>query len=98
MVDENSTNTTVDWDIVGKIMSKNIRYKILLLLKDNKLTPSQLRDEIDVSMSYISNELRSLRNKNLVKCINPDLKKGRIYKITDKGLKTIEKAVELKEK
>ena len=56
-------------------------------------TPKQLSIELSIHPNTASSTLRQLRNRDIVEVINPDAKKGRIYKLTDIG---IEIAKELK--
>lgn len=47
--------------------------------------PSQIAKEINVNTSQVSSALSDLKKKNLVICINEDVRKGRLYKCTDLG-------------
>lgn len=49
-------------------------------------TPKELSIELSVHQKTIYVTLRQLRDQEIVKVINPDSKKGRIYKLTDIGL------------
>lgn len=42
--------------------------------------------EFSVHQNTISGTLRQLRDQKIVEVINPEAKKGRIYKLTDIGL------------
>lgn len=98
MNNRNQSEEKTDWNIVGYILSSEIRLKILELLNGNKHTPSQMKNELNISMSHISNELRSLRRKGLVECINPNNKKGRIYQLTEYGKTTYKVTISIKMK
>ena len=56
-------------------------------LKDNVKIPSQIANDCDIRQNHISNVLRELKEHELVECINPEVKKGRLYRHTDKGKK-----------
>ena len=49
-------------------------------------TPKDLSMEFSVHQNTISGTLRQLRDQKIVEVINPEAKKGRIYKLTDIGL------------
>ncbi|WP_231493676.1 hypothetical protein [Methanobrevibacter arboriphilus] len=40
-------------------------------------------------MSHISTILKELSDKNLIKCLNPQKRQGRLYTTTDKGKKVL---------
>ena len=56
-------------------------------------TPKELSIELSIHPNTAYSTLRQLRDRDIVEVINPDAKKGRIYKLTDIG---IEIAKELK--
>lgn len=72
------------------ISSKN-RIKILLALKERKITPTTVSKETNIRINNTSKYLKQLRNKNLIKCLFPEAKKGRLYKLTEKGEKVAKK-------
>ena len=49
-------------------------------------TPKELSIELSVHQKTIYVTLRQLRDQEIVEVINPEAKKGRIYKLTDIGL------------
>lgn len=65
------------------------RRKILEVLNKPKI-PTQIKDETNLSLNNVSDVLRALKEKNLVKCVNPKEKTGRIYELTQKGFKVRE--------
>jgi len=73
------------WNLVGFILASKNRINILQYLNNNSALPSQISKKFNIPMGHTSNLLKGLQNKNLVKCLNPDLKKGRIYTITKLG-------------
>lgn len=50
------------------------------------MTPSEIADENNIRITQISAALRDLKEKELVKCLNENIRKGRLYEITDLGL------------
>lgn len=75
----------MDWELLGYLKASQYRQKILLALDKANKTPKELKDEIGYYMSHISHTLKELRERNLVTCLTPNLYRGKIYSITDKG-------------
>jgi len=82
---DNMINEDTNWDLISFIMSSKYRYEVLKKLYKTQSTPSILSKKTKISINHISNILRELMGKNLVKCLTPDKRKGRIYNITDLG-------------
>ncbi|WP_155930661.1 hypothetical protein [Methanobrevibacter arboriphilus] len=51
--------------------------------------PSEIVQESKMRMDDVSRALRAMNKKGLVECVNPEMKKGRIYALTDNGKKII---------
>lgn len=47
--------------------------------------PSEIANDTEIFQKHISNALRQLKEHELIDCINPEVKKGRLYHHTDKG-------------
>lgn len=47
--------------------------------------PSEIAKAIDMSLKNVSTRLGYLTERGLVKCLNPDEKKGRLYVISNRG-------------
>ena len=41
--------------------------------------------------NHISNTLKELKDHDLVECINPEVRKGRLYRLTDKREEIVKK-------
>ncbi len=61
----------------------------MIALKDNPDTPSGISEKTEIYPSHISNTLNELVEKELVVCITPKLRKGRLYELTREGQKII---------
>jgi predicted transcriptional regulator len=55
------------------------------------LTPTELSKELGTHFSQIAKSLLELEKKDLVKCLTPTLRKGRLCGITEKAKKTLKK-------
>ena len=61
----------------------------MLALKDKVLTPAVISDKTQLYLSHVSTTLSELTEKNLVICLTPKLKKGRLYDLTKEGRKLL---------
>jgi len=75
----------MNWDKYAFVISSNHRQSILKEVYEKPRTPSELAEELDLSMSHISNLLKELKKEEIVECITPEKKKGRLYELTDTG-------------
>lgn len=71
------------------VLASSYRTEILKSLLKNVGTPSTISKDIGKSITHVSRCLRQLSDKNLLECLTPDNRKGKIYKITDKGIEAI---------
>jgi len=78
------------WDDISFIISSSYRHKVLKGLNEPK-TPSKLSKELGINKTHISRALSELESKNMIKCLTPEVKKGRIYVATDYGREVLEK-------
>ena len=54
--------------------------------------PSEIANDTEIFQNHISNTLRQLKEHKLIECINPEFRKGRLYRLTEKG-KTVSKNI-----
>ncbi|MEE0938805.1 transcriptional regulator [Methanobrevibacter sp.] len=62
------------------------RVKVLKSLKTDVKMPKQIANDSGILTNHISNVLRQLKEKDIVECINPEVRKGRLYRLSDEGL------------
>ena len=63
------------------------RGKIIeLLANSSPKTPKELAEQTGVVLNNVSNYLATLQELGLVCCLNDELRKGRLYALTDKGI------------
>ena len=65
------------------------RTKVMKALEDDVKIPSQIAKDSEIRQNHISKVLSELRAHELVECINPEVRKGRLYRLTDKGYELI---------
>jgi len=75
----------MDWNLVSFVTSSKVRFKILIELNKGKKTPSELANIIKNPISHVSSTTKELEDKNLIKCLTPERRKGKFYVITDVG-------------
>ena len=65
--------------------------KVLKSLEKGVKIPSGIAKDTEILTNHISVVLKQLKDYELVECINPEVRKGRLYRLTDKGRKVLEK-------
>ncbi len=75
---------TIDWNDLSFIVRSKYRIEVIKRLNNPK-TPTQLAQEIGVQRAHISRALIELSKRNLVECLTPEQKMGRLYRRTSKG-------------
>ena len=57
-----------------------------------KLKPiTEIAEKIGIRLNHVSTFLKELKENNLVKCLNEDTRKGRLYELTELGQNAIDK-------
>ncbi len=85
----------MDDDIEYVRRSKN-RTHIMKSLDEFPKIPSELAEATVISLQHTSHGLKELSDRDLVVCLNPEEKKGRIYRLTEKGEKVLEEVLKKK--
>lgn len=75
----------------GYVSASKYRKNVMATLRGEPETVTEISKKTGIHTSHVSKTLKELREKNLVECINPDRRKGRLYTLTDPGEKVIEK-------
>ncbi len=70
---------------LGYVKASKYRITILLSLKGGILCPKEISDNTKYPQSHVSGTLSELAKYNLVECINPKYRKGRLYQLTPQG-------------
>ena len=77
------------WEDVSFIISSSYRKKVLNGLTQPN-TPSKLSKELKINKTHISRALSELESKKMIKCLTPNIKKGKIYVLADYGKTVLE--------
>jgi len=86
-------NEVIKWEDVSYVLSSNYRKKILEIF-DTPKTPSKLSKESNINKTHVSRALVELEKKKMIKCLTPNVAKGKIFSITEYGkqiLKEVQK-------
>lgn len=76
----------LDQHAYGIVKSSKHRSKIIeLLANSSPKTPKELAEQTGAALNNVSNYLATLQELELVCCLNNELRKGRLYTLTDKG-------------
>ena len=76
------------WNKIGFLISSAYRIKVLRGL-DIPKTPTKISEELGVNLAHVSRALKELKSKKMVRCLNPDSIKGRLYISSKHGKETL---------
>jgi len=82
-------------DEVNYILKSEIRLYILISLKKEAKTPTELIQNEKYHISHISSNLKDLQEKNYVKLINPKVRKNKLFTLTKEGKEILKKISKL---
>lgn len=74
---------------ISYVEISSYRKKVMKSLDGEVLIPTQIARNSEIRPNHISKVLAELKAHELVECINPDVRKGRLYRLTDKGDKVV---------
>ena len=73
------------WNIRSTIHASKYKQKILKYLKKGPSTPHIISVSLNLSASHTSTTLKQLINIELIFCLTPDRRKGKLFGLTPKG-------------
>ena len=76
---------------ISLLKSSEYRLKIIKAIGKEMVTPSEIAQKIGIRLNHVSTFLKELKENNLVKCLNEDTRKGRLYELTELGQNAIDK-------
>ena len=74
---------------ISYVQISQYRTKVMKTLDGTVKIPSNIARDSGIRTNHISKVLGELKNHELVECINPEVRKGRLYRLTNKGEKII---------
>ncbi len=84
----------MNWEKYGRLTTSEYRKKVALSLLAKEQTPKELAVSTGLHISHVSNSLRELTAMGLAECLSPELRKGRVYRLTLEGRMTVMKLKE----
>ena len=70
---------------ISYVQISTYRTKAMKALEDEVKIPSVIAKDSGIRTNHISKVLSELKAHELVECINPEVRKGRLYRHTEKG-------------
>ena len=70
---------------ISYVQISTYRTKAMKALEDEVKRPSVIAKDSGIRTNHISKVLSELKAHELVECINPEVRKGRLYRLTKKG-------------
>lgn len=75
---------------ISYVQISTYRTKVMKSLEEDVKIPTAIAKDSGIKTNHISKVLSELKEHELVECINPEVRKGRLYRLTDKGCNVIE--------
>ena len=80
--DEDNLKKEIDY-----VKNSTYRTKVIMSLDDKVKISSEIANDAGILQNNIYNTIRQLKEHELIECINPEVKKGKLYRLTEKGKK-----------
>lgn len=75
----------MDKDTIDFVKRSQYRQRVLTSLEGNVLIPTEIAKRSNIKTNHVSKVLSELKSKDLIEIINPEMRKGRLYRLTKKG-------------
>ncbi len=82
--DEQSSNP-IRLTEISYVQISKYREKVMKSLDEDVKIPTAIANDSVIRTNHISKVLSELKAHELVECINPEVRNGRLYRLTDKG-------------
>lgn len=80
----------MDFEELGWVKASEYRQNVLKGVEEKPQTPKDLSQKTEYYLSHVSKTLNELAEHDMVECVTPDRKKGKLYRITDQGKEIVE--------
>ena len=77
----------MDWGKYGFVQASKYRTKIVETLASTPKTPSQIAKDTGLFKTHVSTVLKELVTEEIVECLTPNLRRGKIFGLTEVGTK-----------
>ncbi len=81
----------MDEDVIKYINRSSYRVRAFKAIGEEVKMPKEIARDSGILQNHISNVLRELKEQNVVECLNPNVRKGRLYRLSDEGLEILDK-------
>ena len=87
-------NISLEWGVniddetlkmYARVHISSYRNKTVRSLKNDVKTPTEIAKATGIRRNHMSNVLRDLKETGIVECINEEVKRGRLYRLTPLG-------------
>ena len=75
----------MDWGKYGHVIASEYRKKIVMSLARGPKTPKQISEDTKLYLSHVSYVLRDLMKKEVVRCLTPNLRRGKLFTLSKDG-------------
>ena len=82
---------------ISYVKISQYRTKVMKSLDGDVKIPTVIAKDSEIRPNHISKVLAELKAHELVECINPEVRKGRLYRLTDTGKEVLESINEKEE-
>ena len=76
-------------ELTEYVKRSSYRMRVIWAIGDNVIMPFQIAKKSGISNNHISSTLTQLRQHDLVELINPEMPRGRLYRLSDNGKKVL---------
>ena len=80
----------MDDETVEFVKRSQYRQRVLKALEDDVLMPKQIAERSDIKVNHVSKVLNELKSKELIELINPEARKGCLYRVQKNGKEVLE--------
>jgi predicted transcriptional regulator len=74
-----------DWHAYGVVVGSEYRKSVVAAMEPGPRTPKQIATTTGLHLSHVSTTLDELTNEKVVVCLTPELRKGKLFQLTDLG-------------
>lgn len=80
-----------DWHAYGFVVGSEYRRSVLGAMEPGARTPKQIAIVTKLHLSHVSTTLNELANEKVVICLTPELRKGKLFQLTDLGREIVKR-------
>lgn len=73
------------------VTRSSYRLKVVKSINTDVKMPRDISIECGILPNHISNVLKQLRDNDIAECVNPEARKGRLYRLSEDGLEILKK-------